>query len=179
MELQISVRKLTIAQLITKLSKWTKGQSHHMFSRFLNIWIYDLFSRNFLSFVFLQGATVWPWPIWIKVRSWWQILPQHQSTCPRDQESALMEISPFRPHFIKFSKTIFYEVNLASQCSHLEELLVSRFGPNSGRDLIFVDNEPKFYAVLVMVLGFFQFSSDCCLWPDLWRNQVLLCPKSH
>jgi hypothetical protein len=26
---------------------------------------------------------------------------------------------PFRPHFIKFSKTVFYEVNLVSQCSHL------------------------------------------------------------
>ena len=28
--------------------------------------------------------------------------------------------APFRPHFIKFSITVFYEVNLTSQRSHLE-----------------------------------------------------------
>ena len=34
------------------------------------------------------------------------LLPQHQSTYPRGPES--IEIPPFRPHFIKFSKTVFY-----------------------------------------------------------------------
>ena len=32
-------------------------------------------------------------------------------------ESASIEILPFTPHFIKFSKT-FFEVKLVSQCSH-------------------------------------------------------------
>ena len=31
-----------------------KGQAHHMFSQFLNVQIYEFFSRNFLCFVFLQ-----------------------------------------------------------------------------------------------------------------------------
>ena len=38
----------------------------------------------------------------------------------------------FRPHLIKFSKTVFYEVNLVSQCSHLEVLLLSKFGSERG-----------------------------------------------
>ena len=42
--------------------------------------------------------------------------------------SASMEIPPFRPHFINFSKTVFYEVNLTSQRSHLEVLLLCKFG---------------------------------------------------
>ena len=32
-----------------------KGQAHHMFSRFLNLRIYEMFSQNLLCFVFLQG----------------------------------------------------------------------------------------------------------------------------
>ena len=52
--------------------------------------------------------TVWPEPIWIKVKKFWLSLPQHQSTYPRGQESVSIEITPFRQHFIKFSKTVFY-----------------------------------------------------------------------
>ena len=33
------------------------GQAHHMLSRFLNLRIYNFFSRNFLCFVFLQGRS--------------------------------------------------------------------------------------------------------------------------
>ena len=61
------------------------------------------------------AITVWPEPIWIKVTSWWQILPQHQSTYLRGPESASIEIPSFRPHFIKFSKTVSYEVNLTAR----------------------------------------------------------------
>ena len=74
-----------------------------------------------------MSITVWPEPIWIKVKSWWQILMQDQSTYPRGPESASIEILPFRPHFINFLKTVSYEVNLASQCSHLRVLLWSKF----------------------------------------------------
>ena len=85
-----------------------------------------------------MSITVWPEAIWIKVKSWWQILMQHQSTYPRGPESASIEILPFRPHFINFSKTVSYEVNIASQCSHLEVLLWSKFwserGISIGRD---------------------------------------------
>ena len=34
----------------------------------------------------------------------------------------------FEPHFIIYLKTVFYEVNLVFQCSHLEVLLSSKFG---------------------------------------------------
>ena len=33
------------------------GQVHHMFSRFVKLWIYDFFSQNFLCFLFLQGRS--------------------------------------------------------------------------------------------------------------------------
>ena len=45
----------------------------------------------------------------------------------RGPESASTEIPPFRPHLIKFSKTVFYEANLTSQHSQLEVLLPSKF----------------------------------------------------
>ena len=35
------------------------------------------------------------------------LLPQHQRTFPRGPGSASIEIPPFRPQFIKFSKTVF------------------------------------------------------------------------
>ena len=70
---------------------------------------------------------VWPEPIWIKVKTWWKILLQHQSTYLKGVEFASIESHPFRPDFIKFSKTISYEVNFTSQCSHLEVLLLSKF----------------------------------------------------
>ena len=66
------------------------------------------------------STTVWPEPIWTKVSGWWQIPPLHQRTYLGGPESASIDIPPFRSHFIKFSKTVFYEVNLVSQCSHLE-----------------------------------------------------------
>ena len=49
-------------------------------------------------------------------------------------ESASIEIHNFfqRPHFIKFSKTAFYEVNLVSQCSHTQVLLLCKFVSKRG-----------------------------------------------
>ena len=61
----------------------------------------------------------WPEPNCIQVSGWWQIPPQNQSTYLGGPEYLSIEIPPFRPHFIKFSKIVFYEVNLVSQCSHL------------------------------------------------------------
>ena len=72
---------------------------------------------------------LWPQPILIKVSGWWQIPPQHQTTYLGGPESASIEIPSFRPHFIKFSKTVFYVVKLVSQCSHLEVHLLCKFGP--------------------------------------------------
>ena len=51
---------------------------------------------------------------------------------PKIPESVSVEIPPFRPHFINLLKTVFYEVNLVSQCSHLEVLLLSKFGSERG-----------------------------------------------
>ena len=87
--------------------------------------------RNFISFWYLF-CTVWPEPIWIKVSGDKYVPSQHQSTYLGGPELALIKIPPFRPHFIRFSKTIFYEVNLVSQCSYLELLLLSKFGSERG-----------------------------------------------
>ena len=55
--------------------------------------------------------------------------------------STRMKIPPFGPHFIKFSKTVSYEVNLASQSTQSEAPLKSKF--LSKREiLIFVINGP-------------------------------------
>ena len=43
-----------------------------------------------------------------------------------------IEIPCYRSHFIKFSKAVFYEVNLVSQCSHLEVLLPSKLRSERG-----------------------------------------------
>ena len=50
----------------------------------------------------------------------------------RGTEFASSEIPPFRPHFIKFSKTASYVVNLTSQHSHLEVLLKVNLGLKGG-----------------------------------------------
>ena len=48
---------------------------------------------------------------------------------PKRPKSASIEIPLwFRPHFLEFSKTVSYEVNLTSQHSHLEVLLLNKFG---------------------------------------------------
>jgi hypothetical protein len=74
----------------------------------------------------------------IKVKYSSLIIPQHQITYLRGPESASFEIPPFRPHFIKFSKTVHYELNLVSQCLHLEGevLLLSKFGSERGFQLM-------------------------------------------
>ena len=58
-------------------------------------------SKNKASF------TVWPQPILSKVSGWWQIPPQHQRTYLGGPES--IEITPFRPHFIRFQKKFFLD----------------------------------------------------------------------
>ena len=65
-----------------------------------------------------------------KVRTFQRLIPQQQST--RGPESASIEMHHFRPHFINFSKTVLYIVNLVSQCSHLEVHLLSKFGFERG-----------------------------------------------
>ena len=80
----------------------------------------------------LFQATVWPEPIWIKVKKAWLLLPQNQSTYPRGLEFISIEIPPFIPHFIKLPKTVFCEVNPVLQCSHLEVILLSKFGFERG-----------------------------------------------
>ena len=54
---------------------------------------------------FFVGVTVWPQPIWKKVRTSWQIIPQHQRKYLGGPKSAWIEIPPFRRFFwCKFSK---------------------------------------------------------------------------
>ena len=56
---------------------------------------------------------------------------------------------PFRPHFIKFSNPvsyISYEVNLASQCSHLEVLYYANLGLKGGIS-IYADSGSLMYVL--------------------------------
>ena len=57
---------------------------------------------------FFDAGWVWTEPIWIKVKSWWQILPQHQSTYLRGRESASIEISLFIPSKCFLKKNFFW-----------------------------------------------------------------------
>ena len=50
----------------------------------------------------------------------------------RGPDSASMEITLFKLHFIKFSKTVSYEVNLTSQSLHFEVLLLCKFQSKKG-----------------------------------------------
>jgi hypothetical protein len=53
-----------------------------------------------------------------------EIPSQHQSTCLRGPKSASMEIPPFRPHFITFSKMLTFR--------GMYSLLISKFGSERG-----------------------------------------------
>ena len=72
------------------------------------IWIQNYYSWSQNDGEKWSKNTVWPGPIWIKVKKSWLLLPQHQSSYPRGPEYVSIEIPPFRPHFITFSKTGFY-----------------------------------------------------------------------
>ena len=67
-----------------------------------------------------------------KVKTSQLLLQQHQSTYPKGPESASIQIPTFRTLFIKFSKTVFYQVNIVSQYLHLEVHLLSKFGSERG-----------------------------------------------
>ena len=56
----------------------------------------DLWKSFNCTYYEISPITVWPEPIWIKVKTWWQVLPQHQSTYLRGPESSSMEITPFK-----------------------------------------------------------------------------------
>ena len=53
---------------------------------------------HYSPLVELKIETVWSDPIWIKVKTLWQILPQG------GLESPSIKIPPFIPHFLKFKK---------------------------------------------------------------------------
>ena len=83
--------------------------------------------------------TVWPERIWIKVRSWWQILPQHQSTYLRSPESASLKILLFKLHLIKFSNFFFM--------SKLCFTIFTFRGTFKGGILIDADSDPLSYVL--------------------------------
>ena len=61
------------------------------------------------------------------VRSWWQILPQHQSTYLRGPGSASIEISPFKPGWETGVKKVKYKIH--GICSCLKKVFNSFFVP--------------------------------------------------
>ena len=82
---------------------------HKIICWIIKKWWFDELKKNqsqllstsavWLKSVFLS-FTLWLHPIWIKVKSWWQILPQNHSTCLSGPESTSNEIPPFRSKFI-------------------------------------------------------------------------------
>ena len=55
------------------------------------------------------------------MKSWWQ-----KYRCIKKVHNKRPRILSFRSLIMKFSKTVFYEVNIVSQCLHLEVLLQSK-----------------------------------------------------
>ena len=98
---------------------------------------------------YVHLSTVSSQPNLKKVSTSQLLLPQHQSTHPKGPESASIEIPPFRSDLIKFSKTVFYEVNFVSQCSLLQVHLLSKFGSERGIS-IDADSGPLGYVCLML-----------------------------
>ena len=53
-------------------------------------WIQTVLNRLYIS-VIKKTITIWLQPIWMKMKRWWQILSQHQSTYLRGPESVSIE----------------------------------------------------------------------------------------
>ena len=80
--------------------------------------------------------------------------PLHQSMYLRGLESA--SIPPFRPHYIKFSKTVSYEINLASQRLHLEVILLSKLGLKGVISIVADSGPLRYVNDPVVVVTFIQ-----------------------
>ena len=112
---------------------WTWAESCSVFFLLffglrINIWIWLGAFRN-LSW---NNIKTWCYRKWLR-QQWHQTKHSMASVnLNKSPESVSIEIPPFKPHFIKFSKTVSYEVNLVSHCSHLEILLLSKFGSERG-----------------------------------------------
>ena len=90
-------------------------------------------------------------------------LPQHESLQKWGLLSTKIEILSFGHHLEIFSKTVFYEVNFALLCSHLQVLLISKFS-SERVILFFVDRQGnKVSCCGRFGLDFFYLCSFC-LW---------------
>ena len=78
----------------------------------------------------MLGGIMGKLEVWPEPSEW--LVTNTTAAYLRGPESASIEIPPFRPHFIKSSKTVSYEVNLSLQCSHLEVLLLNNFWSEMG-----------------------------------------------
>ena len=80
---------------------------------------------------------------------------------------------PFRPHIIKISKTVLYEVNLTSQFSHLEVLLITNLGLKGGFQImqilglldmctavVFVTNSSLLFGLAMAILCIGNFFTE-------------------
>ena len=77
---------------------------------------------------------------------------------PRGPFSTRIEIPPFGPNFIKFSKTVSYEVNLAAQSSPSEVLLKFMFSKKATKiDKIFIDDLTLFNKCQIIDEDFVNF----------------------
>ena len=79
------------------------------------------------------------------------------------------------PHFIKFSKIVSYEVNLAAQSSHLEVLLLSKVWPKMWD---FNSCGQWFSRVLPLMLwwwlAWFPYFFSDCPWPYCALSEALI-----
>ena len=109
-----------------KLFQWLNVHWDHNISWHTYVHIFRNFVQSDIKWIWMWLHTAWPDPIWEKVKTSHLLLPQHQSTYPRDPESVSIEIPPFKIHLIKFSKSVFYYLNLVSQCSHLNRVTFTK-----------------------------------------------------
>ena len=111
-------------------------------------------------------TTVWPEPIWIKMRSWWQVLPQHQSTYLRGPESAgirpkftLLKV-PLNVSVVKWyllhKKTSFLEISWSKVWKGRFQLMqiLGLLGMYLDAVVVFVTNSSLFFRLALAILWY-------------------------
>ena len=123
---------LHVAELFIKTSHWLKNLKRRN-SFFIvssdalyRLWIFQQIEWKSELYHSMARANVNN-SVWLVTNT-----PTASKYIPRRTRISINWNPPFRPHFINFSKTVFYEVNLLPQCSHLEVLLLSKFGSERG-----------------------------------------------
>ena len=133
-----------------KESKSKSLKSHYFMLFCLEFTICDqliLIDMKWFQASFFHSNTVWLQQIWIKEKSWWQIYTTTVSKYIPKRPRICININPsFR--------IVFYEENLTSQHSHLEVILLTKFGSER---VISIDTDSGY-----LCHQLFTFIQICC-----------------